>query len=483
MTILENIVGQKKKELTLLELGVDLGLPRRSFSAVLRGKGMFSLIAEIKHHSPSEKEIFRGLDFNPAQIARVYEEAGAVAISVLTDKKFFGGDMAYLSAVKRATKNAPILAKDFFISEKQIIAAKNAGADAVLLIARILSLEELRDLLAVVKAQEIEALVEVASEADLAKALAADAAIIGINNRDLADFTIDLGRTFLLSRKIPRDKILVAMSGISSAQARIFLRTADAVLIGTGIMRSNDMKAKIQEILHPRSFLKVCGVRTSAVARFCESLGVDFCGLNFVPTSKRSITLEQGRALRKELKKALAVGVFQDQDLDYVNAVARELKLDFVQLHGAETAEYCAKVERPVIRAISLESEADLAKIDEFAAVSALFLFDSGKGGSGKRFDYSLIDKVTRGRVTLTNSLGKVAYERATLTKGGGNDAIKPFFVAGGVNASNAEAIIAKIHPMGLDTASGVEEEGEISCDKIEELFGVIAHHQQTINQ
>ena len=218
----------------------------RSFAGALTGDGghTLSLIAEVKRASPSAGLIAR--DFDPVRIASRYEVAGADAISVLTDEKFFGGHLDHLRAV-RAAVDLPILRKDFVLDEIQIYEASAAGADAILLIVAALTQDELVRLLDVATACQLDTLVEVHTLAELDRALDTDARIIGINNRDLGTFQVDLATSEILSEQVPSGVLLVSESGIRTAEDSRRLRAcgADAILVGETLMRSDDVEREV----------------------------------------------------------------------------------------------------------------------------------------------------------------------------------------------------------------------------------------------
>jgi len=207
-----------------------------------------NLIAEIKKASPS-KGILRG-DFNLLKIALTYQANGASAISVLTDERFFEGKLEYVRKIKESI-SLPVLRKDFVIDEYQIYESVAAGADAVLLIAELLSDDEMVKLYNVAASFGLDVMIEAHNEEDVAKALKTEAGIIGINNRDLHTFKTDLGVTQRLIRHIPQNKIKVSESGIKSYEDVMFLKSlgVNAVLIGEAFMESDDIAAKIREIM------------------------------------------------------------------------------------------------------------------------------------------------------------------------------------------------------------------------------------------
>jgi len=215
--------------------------------AVLRRENRIKFIAEVKKASPSAGIIRE--DFNYINIAKEYESGGASAISVLTDKEFFKGDLKYLSEIKE-TVSLPALRKDFIIDPYQIYEARAAGADLVLLIARILNKEEIDAFLALSHELGMECLVEVHDNDELETVLKTEASIIGINNRNLDTFETNLETTLQLRHRIPEGKIVVSESGIKTRADVIVLEKAgiDAILIGETLMRSRDISQKIKEL-------------------------------------------------------------------------------------------------------------------------------------------------------------------------------------------------------------------------------------------
>ncbi|MEK7672698.1 MAG: anthranilate phosphoribosyltransferase [Patescibacteria group bacterium] len=220
---------------------------RNFYDALKNKKDGKALIAEIKQFSPSEGKIVRG-KFSPKKIAKIYEASGASAISVVTEEKYFHGSFEYLKEVKMAC-GLPILCKDFVIYEYQIYKAREYGANAVLLIAAVLSEEVLRKFIGAVESLGMDALVEIHDEEELQKALNAGAKIIGINNRNLKTFEIDLNTTNRLVKLIPKDKTIVSESGIAGGRdVKKLDKRVNAILVGTSLMRSKNIKKLIHEI-------------------------------------------------------------------------------------------------------------------------------------------------------------------------------------------------------------------------------------------
>lgn len=257
MKFLQKIVENKRDEIAAAKLAQPIETLRevcepssRDFRAVLqngRSKNLPKLIAEIKRKSPSEATIRENLEV--AEIVKIYNESAA-AISVLTDQKFFGGSLEDLNEASGVTK-IPLLRKDFILDEYQLLEARMFGADAVLLIARILEIEKLENLLAQARKLGLDCLVEVHDEADLQKVLQTSAEIIGVNNRNLDTLAIDLNTTFSLVNKIPQEKIIVSESGISTREDLEKLSgKVDAVLMGTALLQGNNIESRLRKLMY-----------------------------------------------------------------------------------------------------------------------------------------------------------------------------------------------------------------------------------------
>ena len=256
MDRLQKILEVKRAEVAKLRPGVEhlraAALQRnefRSFArAIDRGPDALGIIAEVKKASPSAGTI--AADFDPVRIATAYEAAGAHAVSILTDRQFFQGDLTHLASV-RGEITLPCLRKDFVIDETQIFEATVAGADAVLLIVAALDDGQLATLFRTVEMCQLDALVEVHTQDELDRALDIGARIIGINNRNLATFEVDLSTTETLSEEVPDDVVLVSESGIKTPDdARRALDCGcNAILVGEALMRSDDVAAALQALI------------------------------------------------------------------------------------------------------------------------------------------------------------------------------------------------------------------------------------------
>jgi indole-3-glycerol phosphate synthase len=256
-TILDEIVATKRQEIERAKAAVPEAVlrekaadapPVRDFFAALAGPGPIRLIAEVKKASPS-KGVIRA-DFHPAQIARTYQRHGASCISVLTDETYFQGSLDYLRRI-RAEVALPVLRKDFIIDTYQVVEARAAGADAVLLIAECLDDEALKRLHDAVVELGMTPLVELYEPANLTRVLAAGARLLGVNNRDLRTFQVDLEHTLRMRREIPSDRLLVGESGIRTRAdvRRLEAAGVNAMLVGETLMAADDIGAAVDELL------------------------------------------------------------------------------------------------------------------------------------------------------------------------------------------------------------------------------------------
>lgn len=256
-TILDKIVATKRQEiaaakarLPLVELRSQLkdAPPVRNFHAAIAAPGPIKLIAEVKKASPSVGLIRE--DFDPVAIAKIYERHGAACLSVLTDEQYFQGHLDYLRAVRQAV-GIPVLRKDFVLDEYQLVEARVAGADAVLLIAECLTPAELATLHAQANALGLTALVELYEPANLEHVLAAGATLIGVNNRNLHTFEVNLNHTLDIRKRVPAGKLLVGESGIkTNADVRMLADAGvNAILVGESLMRQPDIGRAVDELL------------------------------------------------------------------------------------------------------------------------------------------------------------------------------------------------------------------------------------------
>ena len=453
-----------------------------------------ALAAEVKRASPSKGDI-APLICAPAQ-AKKYALAGASVISVLTEPDWFKGSIDDLRAVRQALNGMPnrpaVLRKEFIFDEYQILEARLAGADTVLLIVKMLSPELLRRLYTYSRSLGMEPLVEINTidEMNIAKDLGAR--VIGINNRDLTNFEVDLETTSRLMKDIAKDTIICALSGISGPKdVEAYKKNGvGGVLVGEALMRHSNVAQFVNELMghqngsgatqnKTRPLVKICGTRTSEAAKAAVSSGADLVGIILVEGRKRTVS----RATAKEISdtihqtpkgghrsdigggqvqynlpsdyfevtsksfyrddRSLLVGVFQNQPLSLILQLQKELNLDIVQLHGSEPVEWASLIPVPVLRRFGLHDAEISCK-----PYHALPLLDSSLGGTGEQLD----------TVAVREALGKDEGLRVAL--------------AGGLNPENVNKQLSQLEKHSaqvalVDVSSGVEDQGTQSIDKI----------------
>jgi indole-3-glycerol phosphate synthase/phosphoribosylanthranilate isomerase len=405
---------------------------KRSLADVLAQPGS-RFILEIKKASPSLGAIRAQADV--AKLARGYAGV-ADALSVLVEATHFGGSLEDLRIARREF-DGPILAKDFFLDPRQVVEARIAGADAVLVMLSLVDDATARSLVAEAKQFGMDAVVEVHDESEMRRANALGAQIVGINNRDLRDLSIDLSLTERLAR-FAGGQLLVSESGVSSrADVERLSGHVDAFLVGSSLMASADPAEAARALVFGR--VKLCGVRCSEDVHPAAT----YAGLVFVPESPRAVSL--GEAFRLTGAGAKRVGIFCNAPAGEVAETATVLGLAAVQLHGQEDADYV----RTLARRLPPECEiwkalaVGTSRPEPFDAADRL-LFDSGSGGTGRAFDWNLVSDHSR----LATAL-----------------------IAGGIGPGNArEAAALGAHA--IDVGSAVDaRRGVKSPQKIRALF------------
>lgn len=441
--ILGQIVAAKRDELRQRFDGVSLDAlraratpTRRSLADAIAKPGA-RFILEIKKASPSQGLIRGGADVG--LLARGYAPV-ADALSVLTDSAYFGGTLTDL-AVARANLAGPILAKDFFIDPRQVAEARIAGADAVLVMLSVLGDGEARAMIEEARRLGMTALVEVHDETEMRRALALGARLIGINNRDLRDLSIDLATSERLA-PLASGRLLISESGIQSrSDIERLVPQVDGFLIGSSLMRADDPALAARSLIFGR--VKLCGiVRPEDIA---ASAAASFAGFVFVPETPRCIALEAAVPLAEKARNAgmLAVGVVRNEARAIVGNAARSLRLQAVQLHGAEDDDYIAALRRDLPPDCEIWKALSVGR-DRLRSSADRMLFDNADGGSGQGFDWDHIrDHPELGRA----------------------------IVAGGIGAHNAAAA-RSLGAFAIDVGSSVEARPGIkSADRIKTLF------------
>ena len=434
-----------------LALPSDTGFP---FEAALRQQD-FNFICEVKKASPSKGIIAEHFPY--LHIAKEYEMAGAAAISVLTEPDFFKGDKKYLQEIASTVK-IPVLRKDFIIDEYQIYQAKVWGASAILLICACLDVPTLTKFRELADSLGLSSLVEAHDENEVQMAIDCGARIIGVNNRNLKDFTVDVQNSVRLRNLVQDDVIFVSESGLETPEDIQVLRDNNigVALMGETFMRSPNKVEKLAYLYGPTYYtpkVKMCGISKVETIPAIVDAKPDYMGLVFAP-SKRQVTVEQAKILIEELHKQCinhydikvvkTVGVFVNETLDNLVRIADTANLDAVQLHGDEDEAFIQSLKErtnvEVWKAIQIRTAADTEKwIDSSAE---MLLFDAyhkdERGGTGEVFDWSSLD----------------AFER-------------PFMLAGGIDSTNVARAIRTVRPYGIDISSGIETNGMKDDKKI----------------
>ena len=441
-----------------LALPSDTGFP---FEAALRQQD-FNFICEVKKASPSKGIIAEHFPY--LDIAKEYEVAGAAAISVLTEPDFFKGDKKYLQEIASTVK-IPVLRKDFIIDEYQIYQAKVWGASAILLICACLDVPTLTKFRELADSLGLSSLVEAHDEHEVQMAIDCGARIIGVNNRNLKDFTVDVQNSVRLRNLVQDDVIFVSESGLETPEDIQVLRDNNigVALMGETFMRSPNKVEKLAYLYGPTYYtpkVKMCGISKVETIPAVVEAKPDYMGLVFAP-SKRQVTVEQAKILIEELHRGYAkkygsdtehdkndtiktVGVFVNETVDNLVTIANEANLDAVQLHGDEDETFIQSLKErtnvEVWKAIQIRTAADTEKwIDSSAD---MLLFDAyhkdERGGTGEVFDWSSLD----------------AFER-------------PFMLAGGIDSTNVARAIRTVRPYGIDISSGIETNGVKDDEKI----------------
>lgn len=530
-------IAQSKPGATIadLELLLKLNIAPSHISFVSRLKqtspGHPSLLAEIKRASPSTGPI--SLSVSAAAQASKYALAGAHAISVLTEPKWFQGslhDMLHARLIVENVTNRPaILRKDFILSRYQVLESRIWGADSILLIVSTLTESLLKDLYYYSKELGMEPLVEVNNAKEMEIALSLPAKVIGVNNRNLHDFKVDMGTASRLSVMVQgKDIILCALSGISTPQdvQRFTSAGIHAVLVGESIMRAEDPGSFIHSLLslpepslsafdrmNEQTLVKICGIRTKDEAHAIAQAGADMLGLVFAQGSKRQIDLETAKNISATVRefrftatplellaevdsgpwfathsryfptsRPLLVGVFQNQPLSFILHVVSHAQLDMVQLHGTEPLEWAHRIPVPVIRAFHIGLEEGITGITR-GGYHQYILLDSLRsdgsnlsGGSGKPVDWELAKRIvdageTTERSTSVNTQGKEnSLQKLPL----------PVILAGGLTSLNIAEAVTQVHPWAVDVSGGVETEDGMSKD-LEKVRAFIEAAKSTV--
>lgn len=417
--------------------------------AALAGKTRPNIIAEFKRRSPSKGRINSQSD--PATMAKIYEAAGAAAISVLTEEDYFGGALEDLRQIREAV-SLPLLRKDFIVEEGQIYESAGSGADAVLLIVAALDDPTLMRFRSIAEDElGMDALVEVHTKQELERAIGCGAGLIGVNNRNLRTFEVSVATSRELGRAAPANVTLVSESGLKPADVQELWNTGySGFLIGERLMRANDPERAIRGFIGEAASLtprvKICGITNVEDARAAIKAGADMLGFNFYRPSPRFIDPDAAReiiaAVRAEGRSAetgvMMLGVFVNESVESVIRIAERSGLDGIQLHGDETAEYCRELKQHApqqfaVKVVRSNGTVDVPALRSYDADA--FMLDAYdpklSGGTGQKADWT------------------VALEAALQ--------LPRLFLAGGLSPENVAEAIATVRPYAVDACSALE--------------------------
>ena len=419
---------------------------RHFYKALDQDNSVF--ILECKKASPS-KGLIRP-EFDVDLIANVYKNH-ASAISVLSDEKYFQGSFDYITQV-RDIVTQPVICKDFIVDPYQIYLARHYKADAILLMLSVLDDDAYQALRDTAHSMNMGVLTEISNEEERIRAVALGAKVIGINNRNLRDMTIDLNRTKLLAGKIPADRIVISESGIyHHSQVVDLSKHANGFLVGSSIMSQDDIESACRELILGEN--KVCGLTHSNQATNVYNAGAVYGGLIFVDESPRFVDMEEARLLMKGAPLKY-VGVFQNEDPELIAYSVKNLGLAVVQLHGDETPKDVKTLRGLLPKSCQIWKahgvSETLPQFEKFNVDKHILDTRIGNqtGGTGKVFDWSL----------LANS----QVDKNTI------------ILAGGLTPENAREA-ALIGVSGLDFNSGLETApGKKDADKIKNAFSEI---------
>lgn len=473
-----------------LALPSDTGFP---FEVALRQQD-FNFICEVKKASPSKGIIAEHFPY--LEIAKEYELAGAAAISVLTEPEFFKGSKQYLQDIAAAV-NIPVLRKDFIIDEYQIYQAKIWGASAILLICACLDVSTLTRFRQLADSLGLSALVEAHDAEEVQMAIDCGARIIGVNNRNLKDFTVDVNNSVRLRNLVDDDVIFVSESGLETPEDIQVLRDnhIGVALMGESFMRAPNKIEKLAYLygsIYYKPAVKICGISKIETIPAIVEAKPDYMGLVFAP-SKRQVTVAEAKELVLELRRKenayiniaaqawtqqvkesdavdlngndtnssdvehasqriKTVGVFVNETIENIVSVVDIAGLDVVQLHGNEDETFIQvlkeKTTADIWKAVQVCNADDAKAWLDSAADMLLFdaYHEDERGGTGHSFDWTSLDTVER-----------------------------PFMLAGGIDATNVARAIRTVRPYGIDISSGVEIEGRKDAQQISAFMELVS--------
>lgn len=412
--ILQEIVAAKQRQLVeqkqrwpLETLQANLSESDRDFIGALRFKRP-AFILECKKASPS-KGLIRA-DFDLPAIATEYARF-ASAISVLTEPDHFQGSLEFLGVVRNVAPQ-PILCKDFLVDPWQVFAARYFGADAVLLMLSILDDGQYRKLADTARGLGMDVLTEISNFDEQARAKRLAARIVGINNRNLRDLSIDLSTTERLANGLPDDVLIVSESGyFTNHQVRDSSRFTQGFLVGSSLMATENLDVAIKRLIFGDH--KVCGLTDADSARAADDAGAVYGGVIFASGSPRRVSIDQAEKIL-DATRLVRVGVFQDHTIEFIRDAVQQLQLGVVQLHGTEDADFASQLVPSLPENVVVWKALSVSRLDRatafFATGVARLVVDhqtaSSSGGTGTSFDWSLLPRQNRDKMMIAGGLG-----------------------------------------------------------------------------
>ena len=446
--ILDEIVEARKIEYEKIEKKIPIDTILSQLKNIKHEHKLYNLcknkdfifFTECKKASPSKGII--SIDYPYINIAKDYEKAGTDVISCLTEPNYFKGSDEHFKNIRKNVKSL-MLRKDFIFSEYQIYESKLLGADVILLICAILTDDELKRFLHLTEELGMCALVETHDEEEIKRAIKIGAKVIGVNNRNLKDFKVDFNNALNLRKKYP-NVYMISESGVKTERDVNALkrRGLNGALIGEALMKSDDPYLKLLEFrkaaIIPK--IKFCGIRRKEDIDYVNILKPDFIGFVFALESKRRLTLNQAKRLKKNLNEdIITIGVFKNQPIQLIVDACKEGIIDIIQLHGDEDDSYIKELKSYV--------DNEIISVYRTSKYAEYVMYDSKIPGQGKRTIY---------------------YNRAKN---------KPVFLAGGIDINNIDEI-KLLNPYAIDMSSSIETDGFKDFNKMEKIIKKVRNYE-----
>lgn len=458
MNIIEKIVAHKKTEVaqlynsyTIRQLKTEVKPSNKSFYnalAIHKVENRKFIISEFKRRSPSAGAINEEIDI--AQQVNFYIEKNFSAVSVLTDKDFFGGTYEDLQEASAILENTDLLLlnKEFIIDPIQVYLARKFGANIILLIAAILTTEEFKALKELSESLGMGVLSEIHNVTEYRVIESLDCPVIGINNRDLTRFKTSINNTNYLVEKLNlHDKFIVAESGLASdLDVKIVSQKSNAYLVGTSLMQNEQF-----DLQNPQqTFFKACGIRKFSDIEPAE-ISADLLGFNFSPVSKRKIELAELEKMSAENFKRNVAVFYKNTETEILETL-KKFPFKYVQLYFNDVSiDFIKELKQKVILAVKVANTTNWKALETNIPYTDLLILDGNAPGSGAEIQENLIPK-------------NFAY---------------PFLLAGGIHSGNLQKVTQFDNCIGVDVASGIETEGEVDLNKIKCIYNKIQDLKQ----